>query len=123
MLDERDTMIATEIQAAYFTRLGPQVGDFVQCTDGLLRICFDHGDHVQTTPQLSGSYHATRQGLSYSGGLRGGPPKARLQRTLETRTGRAWFFHHGHRAAHNGVEFGLTCRVWRFDGGCEECMQ
>ena len=119
VFDFRDAESLAERVAAWQSRNGPRVGDYVIMPDDELRRFtydwsrFDGG--IQTTCNgLSGSFFISRNGYAdYSGGLEGAIPHERLIDTGETRPGSFWFFHHEHAKAHNGVHVQIDCRVYR----------
>ena len=115
-LDSQDAAILAARQTLRDKIQGPRIGDFVSMKDGTLRrFTYDWGDAIQVTSTLPGSqrfylHHDGR--LDYSGGLDQAIPKTRLKPTGKTQPGSAWFFHHDHHRAHNGVDVTLPCRVY-----------
>jgi hypothetical protein len=68
-LDEKDTAILAEREAAFNNHKGPRVGDFVRMLDySIQRFSYDWGKDIQTTN--GGSFYLDSNGLaSFSGGL------------------------------------------------------
>ena len=113
--DERDAAILVTNIAAWDERKGPRVGDWCRMPNGdMKRFTHDWGDDIQTTSSVTGmgSFFFGRGYMDYSGGLDSAILKSRLVDTGETKLGAAWFFHHNHMAAHNGVYFNVECRVF-----------
>lgn len=120
-LDERDAAIKAEIQAGIDTLTGqPRVGDFIEFANGTVeRVSHvwdgmaEHGgtDGVQTSE--GGSWHVSRGGASFSGGLNSIIPMDTLTDTGETRKGSGWFWHHDWSGANRGVPATFTFRVYR----------
>lgn len=118
-LDEQDTTILLNRIAARASILGARVGDWCRMPDDDIwrRFTHDWGDSLQTTlpHQGGGSFYFSGSGhLDYSGGLDPALPINRLHDTGETLPARAWFFHHNHHRAHNGVDVMVPCRVFEF---------
>lgn len=117
--DEKDAAILAERQAAFDTRKGPRVGDFIVMPDKTLRrFTHDWGESIQTTckPHEFGpeSFYITEDGFaSYSGALDPAIDKKLIIETESTKDGYFWFFHHNHVQAHNGVHATMPCRVYR----------
>lgn len=118
-LDERDAAIYRERFHALYRAPGPRVGDFVDFADGVTRrISFitppewlPECDSVQTSDD--GSFYLGHGYASFSGALYPGVPHGSLEYTTEHRRGPAWFFHHDHHRASNGVDVDLDWRVFR----------
>jgi len=112
--DDRDATIKARRLAAWNTRNGPRVGDFVIMPDlTYQRFSHDWGDSIQTSE--GGSFYLGEGYASFSGGLNPSVPKSRLVLTDEIREGSFWFFHHDFMRAHNGVYFTAPCRVYRLE--------
>jgi len=110
-MDERDTAILAERVTAYDKHTGPRVGDFVRFADGTMRrISHDWGDSVQTSS--GGLFYLGKGYASFSGSLFHGVPPETLTYTGEASEGDAWFFHHDHHTAHNGVDVSMGFRVF-----------
>lgn len=127
-LDTIDGEILAKRIAGFNRFKGPRVGDFVIMPDGQYRrFTHNHGKHgLQTTcgsdnadASRSGgaSFYLGHFGMDYSGGLDPCVKQENLVLTEEVRDGHAWFFHHDRARAHNGVEFTVPCRVYRFRAG------
>jgi hypothetical protein len=114
-LDERDSALLAARIGAWNEGVGPRVGDFLELPDGtMLRFTHDYGEGIQTTCRhASGSFYFGVGYMSYSGPLDPPVDKAALEDTYRTHPGRAWFFHHDYRTAHNGVYVHVECRVFR----------
>ena len=112
-IDDKDSQLITCREAARDRRSGPRLGDYLIHGSGFAeRFCHDWGDEIQTTE--GGSFHLFEGGgVSFSGGLNQGVPKAQLVDTGEMRPGCFWIFHHNQTRAHNGVRFQIPCRVYR----------
>lgn len=115
--DERDQKILDERLAAFAEREGPQTGHYVRFADGTMRRISHVWDwegcddpSVQTSD--CGSWYFGEWYMSFSGSLYKGIPASTLARTNETKPGRAWFFHHDYRSAHNGVDVMVDLPVW-----------
>ncbi len=113
--DDRDCAILAKREAAWNSKPGPRVGDFVIMPDGALRrFTYNWGDGLQTTwGEEAGSFYLDNGFASYSGGLEPSIPNERIEDTGETRPGLFWFFHHDEARAHNGVSFTIACRVFK----------
>lgn len=111
-LDPRDQQILLNRGGLYIERREVQVGDFVEMPDlTLRRFTYDWGDDIQVTSG-AGSFYLASCGGNYSGALDPPIAKCRLQDSGQTRSGRFWFFRHGHRRAYNGVDVFIPCRMW-----------
>lgn len=121
--DELDAQILQARIAEWQRVEGPRVGDFVKLRDGSLRrFTHDWGADIQTTcgdshPCAADQrYYFGGSFMEFSGSLDSAIPKHALHDTGETREGSAWFFHHDHRQAHNGVSVVVPCRVYEVQG-------
>jgi hypothetical protein len=115
-MDDRDRELLAEKTKAWEARQdGPRVGDFVITPKGLLRFTHDWGEDIQTTvkPGYDASFYLSDGGMSFSGSLSPGIPKALLELTGEVMEGSCWFFSHGFAEASNGVHATVPCRVYR----------
>ena len=113
--DARDAEIRAANLAAWNEVEGPRVGDWVWMPDGEMRRFTHHwGDSIQTTLPRSGDacFYFGAGYMSFSGGLDRAIPIARIVATDQIRDGAAWFFHHNHATANNGVYFLVPCRVF-----------
>jgi hypothetical protein len=110
-LDDRDQAILTARVAAFDPTEGPRVGDYIDFADGVTRqISYVWPDDVQTSD--SGRNYLGNGYMSFSGGLYTPVPTKTLTLTETTRETSAWFFHHDHRTAYNGVNVRVSMRVW-----------
>ena len=115
-IDDRDREVIATRSATLAARATPQVGDFVDFTNGVTRrISYLWTDWPEPTIQTSdnGSFYLGTTGCSFSGGLYPGIPADLFTPTDERRAGSAWLFHHDDAMAHNGVDFTVSFRVWR----------
>jgi hypothetical protein len=117
ILDERDAAIVGERLALMDRVSGPRVGDWIRFADGTERR-ISHAYHVadgwdENAYQTSdgGRWYLASFGCSFSGSLYPSVGGEFID-TGETRDGSAWFFHHDHRCAHNGVDFVAPFRVF-----------
>jgi hypothetical protein len=114
-LDERDAAILAERQAAFLSRsgvVGPQQGDVVEFRDGTRRrVAYAWPESVQTG-RLRASYYLGRGYMSHSGSCFRSVPRDAFAPTDRTSWESAWFFHHDHRSAHNGVDVLVDVPVW-----------
>lgn len=122
--DARDAEILAARIAAWDGVDGPRVGDFVEMPGGeVRRFTHDWGDAIQTTCGVmhpcanDASFYFGGTYMSFSGSLDPALPKAKLRDTGKVRQGRAWFFHHDHMTAHNGVHVEVPCRVYEYVPG------
>jgi hypothetical protein len=120
--DERDQLILDQRIAFWNARTGPRVGDYViMREDDVRRFTHDWDDgSIQVTAGVNGtgSFYFDRNGhMDYSGGLDPTILMSDLIDTGATRDAAAWFFHHDHSCAHNGVQFRVPCRVYRYMKG------
>lgn len=117
--DNEDREILNDRAAKFNAIEGMRVGDFIKFADGsYLRIAYIWGDEEDDTvqPSHSGSYYFNEDGyVDMSGSLHSGIPRSELRPTDEKRMGRVWFFHHGHREAHNAVDAEIEFRVYACD--------
>jgi hypothetical protein len=121
-LDERDAAILADRTAALDAVDGPRCGDYLRMPDGeLLRVAHvfpaDWEDMHGVQPNCprhggEGSFYLGRGYVSYSGSLDPRIDQDRLTLSDETRNGSAWFFHHDHMQAHNGVTVSIPFRVY-----------
>lgn len=120
--DDRDAVILAERQQKRDARQGPRVGDFIIMLDGTTRRFAHNWGERGLQPAYRwndgkvevGSIHLDENGgASFSGGLDGIIPLARIAETDQTMEGRFWFFHHGWMKAHNGVYVTIPCRVFQ----------
>lgn len=126
-LDARDAAILAERIALLDAVEGPRCGDFLRMPDGTMhRVAHvypaDWDDMAGVQPNYlannwrerfgEGSYYLGRGYVSMSGSLDGWIAASRLTLTSETREGSAWFFHHDHARAHNGVTVSVPFRVY-----------
>lgn len=111
-LDEIDRGIVADRMAAFDSRPGPRVGDYVRFADGVVhRFSHDHGYSLQTS--TGGSFHLLASGgMNFSGSLYPGVSRDTLTDTGETAPGRAWIFHHDWWKAHNAVDIAVPVRVF-----------
>lgn len=110
-LDQRDQDILTHRIAAFNAVEGPHVGDYVAFADGVTRrISHIWPDGVQTSDD--GSFYLGEGYMSFSGSLYVSVPTETLTLTDETCEAGAWFFHHNHHTAHNGINVIVPVRVW-----------
>lgn len=114
-LDEKDTLILAEREAAFNNHKGPRVGDFVRMLDGGVQRFshdWDYDNSIQTTN--GGSFYLDSSGhASFSGGLNPAIMKDTLEEIDETMVGMFWFFRHDWHIAHNGVDVKVMCRVYK----------
>jgi len=112
--DNKDDSIASTRLFLFNKFDGPRIGDFIVYADGVInRICYHHGDRVQTTGAHNGRYYIGHRGVpEYSGGLDPSIPTAELLNSGQTRLGVFWFFHHNISRAHYGISFETPCRVF-----------
>ena len=115
-IDDRDRALIATRSTALAARATPQVGDFVDFTNGITRRISHLWTHwsppdIQTSD--NGSFYLGNQGCSFSGGLYPAIPAELFTPTEERRDGSAWLFHHDSATAHNGVYFTVPFRVWR----------
>jgi hypothetical protein len=116
--DARDEAIRQERAAKYLARPGPQVGDWVDFSDGTKRrisYIWQYPGESEQDIQTSGggSWHLGKSGYaSFSGSLYPPFDGAALVPTDELRPGAVWFFHHGYAGAYRGVHATIQCRVW-----------
>jgi hypothetical protein len=127
---ERDGEILAR-RAAQLAENPINVGDFVRFADGVVRrvsyiwpdISDDDSHHrpgsIQTTD--GGSFYLGDGYVSFSGSLYIGVPFNTLTNTGDTHDGQAWFFHHDHACADNGVYFTTKFRVWHCSLKSERC--
>jgi hypothetical protein len=116
-LDPRDAQLLADRITTRNTLDGARVGDFVRMPDDTLRrFTYDWGDSLQVTlPNAGGSFYFSRSGhMDFSGGLDHSILRDRLHDTGETMPACAWFFHHDHASAHNGVNVMVPCRVFEY---------
>jgi hypothetical protein len=110
-LDDRDQAILSARVAAFDPTEGPREGDYVDFADGVTRwISYVWPNDVQTSDD--GSFYLGDGYMSFSGALYMPVPTKTLTLTETTREASAWFFHHDHRTAHNGVDVRVSMRVW-----------
>jgi len=117
--DDKDAAILAERIAAWKNQAGPRVGDYCKLLDGTLRrFTHDWGDSLQTTVGGShpcagdSSFYFGGAYMSFSGSLDSAIDKRAFRETAEQMGGGAWFFHHDHACAHNGVHVKVPCRVF-----------
>ena len=116
--DGRDEAIRQEREAAHMKLPGPQVGDFVDFSNGTKRrvsYIWHYPEESEQDVQTSdyGNWHLGKSGyLSFSGSLYTSFDGKDLIPTDELRPGRVWFFHHGYPGAYCGVDAMIKCRVW-----------
>lgn len=110
--DDRDAeILKTRIADRHANNGAPQVGDWVSFADATMRrIAYIWPDSFQTAE--GGSYYLGQGYTSYSGSLFGSLPLESLTWTNRKQDGPAWFFHHDHAQAHNGVDVVAPFRVW-----------
>lgn len=122
-MDERDTQILNERQAAFLARTEPKQGDFILFKDGtykrIAHVWKDENDnpaYIQPTEhEKSGGFYLGCGYMSFSGSLDDGIPAEKFTRTNEYRLGHAWFFHHDFAYRDNGVNVIVSCPVWECD--------
>jgi len=114
-LDERDCDILRARSQAWQARPGPRVGDYVVFGNGeMRRFAHDWEEYgLQTTTAAdAGSFYLGESGYcDMSGSLEPCVRRETLSLTGE-KPGLVWFFHHGDRRAHNGVNAWIPCRVF-----------
>ena len=121
IFDEKDAAILAEREAKMLACEGPRIGHFVRFADGMLcRMSLIHRysdtDEVDIQTSRGGSFYLGENGfVDFSGGLNSSVPLERFTKTAEKMLGSVWFFHHGHRAAHNGVQAKANFPVWECD--------
>jgi hypothetical protein len=114
-LDDRDLESFADRAAKLAVTLDPQVGDFIEFADGIMRRIsyiwhLDDGNRAQTSD--GGSFYLGDGYVSFSGSLYPGVPVSSLNAANLMGPGRVWIFHHDHHTAHNRVEFFVPFRVW-----------
>lgn len=114
--DDKDGEILKRKQSAWDAQPGARVGDWLDMLDGTRRrFTHDWDDGLQTT--LAGNedsrFFFGDGYMEFSGSLAPVVPLTEIVPTAETRLGYAWFFHHDHCTAQNGVPCEVTCRVFR----------
>ena len=125
-VDDRDRALIATRSAALGARATPQVGDFVDFSNGVTRrISHLWTDWPDPTIQTSdnGSFYLGTTGCSFSGGLYPGIPADLFTPTEQRREGSAWLFHHDYPTAHNGVYFTVPFRVWRCERDAETYLR
>ena len=77
----------------------------------------DDGEEVDSYQTSDGgSFHLNERGqASYSGGLYPSIPAAEFEITTDTRDAMFWFFSHGRREAHNGVDVWIGVPIWEVE--------
>ena len=125
-IDDRDRELITTRSATLAARTTPQVGDFVDFTNGITRRI----SHLWTAwpdPSIqtsdNGSFYLAAGACSFSGGLYPGIPAELFTPTDERREGSAWLFHHDDAEAYNGVYFTVPFRVWRCEQAAETYLR
>lgn len=121
-MDSVDAGIAKRVQESISARSTPGIGDYVLCSDGLVRICYVWDTHVQTISFGAGSYYLDGLSASYCGAMRGGPALSELTLARQTHVGPYWFYHHGRRLNLNGVSARCAFNVWLFAGTTAQCL-
>ena len=112
LFDAPDDAILTARQAAFDAISGPRVGDRILMLDGTeQRFSHRWDDGMQTS--RGGSFYLGNGYLSFSGSLYPTVPFDKLVETNMTEMASAWFFHHDHHTAHNGVDVRIRVRVYR----------
>lgn len=115
-LDLRDRAILAERRTAFNKMTGPRVGDFIRFSCGTVqRIAhiWEWGNGPESIQPGNGSFYFGPSGhLSMSGGLDPGLSPDLFEETEERLVGRAWFFHHDHHRAHNGIDVRMNFRVY-----------
>ncbi len=109
--DELDATILAKKESAWNTRTGPRVGDFVLIGERWGRLSHDWGDELQWSQ--GGSFYLGHGGVSFSGSLNPGIPKANLTHLDTTKLGEFWFFHNDSAGASRAVGCKILCRVFR----------
>src|SRR5215475_5207388 len=118
--DTLDAEILAQRQELFNAIEGPRVGDFLLTADGYLRFTHDWGDAIQTTVHpghpcnSDASFYLSKNGhVSFSGSLDPSIDKSNLIETEEKQEGCFWFFHHDFWGAGRGVNFRISCRVFK----------
>lgn len=112
--DEKDAFLLAEKIRLREKIPGPRIGDYVFLKNGSLhRFTHEWDESIQTAPAGNGSFYLGNGYASYSGGLDPAIPKDKLELIpYQEMNGRFWFFHHDIRAAHQGVNCEIKCRLY-----------
>lgn len=116
-LDERDKALLVRKTTELDAIPGPRVGDYIVFADGVARRIshiwdWNVPEEVSIQTSTDGSFYLGSGYMSFSGSLYSGVPGTSLTLTSERRKGSAWFFHHDHAQANNGVYVDVDCRVY-----------
>jgi len=116
--DDRDAAILRVRQEEYLLKHGPRQGHFVRFVDGEIRRisyvwdCYDDPAQWGIQTSKGGSFYLGDGYMSFSGGLDSSIDFVTFKLTDELMEGPAWFFHHDHPMAFNGVDVTVKCPVW-----------
>lgn len=119
-LDEKDTAILAERQAAILAESRIKQGDFIRFNDGVVMVVAhvwrDKNDNPKSIqPARGGSLYLGNGYMEFSGSPESGIDYSHFRATDETISGECWFFHHNYATAGGGIEVTASRHVWECD--------